>query len=421
MRYLDDYISRDLARKMVFVGGPRQVGKTTLAKAQLARLVAQGKAGRYFNYDFDEDRTALLAKKWAISDELLVFDELHKYADWKSWVKGLYDVRGVGSGNQSPSNQSSSNKKEGHQILVTGSARLDVYREGGDSMLGRYHHWRLHPFTLDELPSGMTLQNAFERLMRVGGFPEPFLQDDEREARRWRNARFDRILQEDIRDLEQIKNIQKLRLFLDLLRQRVGGMVVLANLAQDVLISPPTARAWLDALERMYLCFAVTPYTAASARAVQKPPKVYFFDNADVMDTATRPGELSGPRFENLVATHLLKRLHFLEDEHGHRAQLHYIRDKEGREVDFAIVIDGQLQELIEVKTSDESISPSLRYYAQRLKPPKITQIVAKLAKPYDQLTDFGQIHFTGPLDYFGRNAHWLSSVMGEEIAPKGT
>ena len=192
MRYLDDYISRDLARKMVFVGGPRQVGKTTLAKAQLARLVAQGKAGRYFNYDFDEDRTALLAKKWAVSDELLIFDELHKYADWKSWVKGLYDVRGVGSGNQGPSNQSSSNKNEGHQILVTGSARLDVYREGGDSMLGRYHHWRLHPFTLDELPSGMTPQSAFERLMRVGGFPEPFLQDDEREARRWRNASFDR-------------------------------------------------------------------------------------------------------------------------------------------------------------------------------------------------------------------------------------
>ena len=423
MRYLDDYLSRDLSRKMVFVGGPRQVGKTTLAKAQIERLAAQGRAGRYFNYDFDEDRAALLAKKWAATDELLIFDELHKYADWKSWVKGLYDVRGIGANgprathtenntNGTDSTRSTRSTRSGHQILVTGSARLDVYREGGDSMLGRYHHWRLHPFTLDELPTGVAPQTAFERLMRVGGFPEPFLQDDEREARRWRNARFDRILQEDIRDLEQIKNIQKLRLFLDLLRQRVGGMVVLANLARDVLISPPTARAWLDALERMYLCFAVTPYTAASARAVQKPPKVYFFDNADVMDPPLPPGELSGARFENLVAAHLLKRLHFLEDEHGNRAQLHYIRDKEGREVDFAVVIDGQLQELIEVKTSDEQISPSQRYYAQRLKPPKITQIVAKLDKPYDQLTGYGRIHVTNALAYFGRGCLWDKSTL---------
>lgn len=386
MRYLDDFISRDLAKKMVFVGGPRQVGKTTLSKNQLARVQARGQKGLYFNWDFDEDRQALLAKKWAKDDALLIFDELHKYPAWKGWVKGLYDVQG-----------------QEHQILVTGSARLDVYREGGDSMLGRYHYWRLHPFTLDELPPGLSPQEGFKRLLAVGGFPEPLLADDERESRRWRNARFDRILQEDIRDLESIKDIQKLRLFLDLLRQRVGGMVVLSNLAGDVLISPPTAKAWLAALERMYLLFVVMPYTQASARAVQKPPKVYFYDNADVMDGPQLPGAISGARFENLVATHLLKRLHFMEDEHGHRCELRYIRDKEGREVDFAVIVDGVLQELIEVKTSDDSVSNSLRYYAQRLKPAKVTQIVANLERPFDK----DGIHVTNAMDYFAFSAPW--------------
>ena len=132
----------------------------------------------------------------------------------------------------------------------------------------------------------------------------------------------------------------------------------------------------------MYLCLAVTPYTAADARAVQKLPEAYSFDNADVMDAGAQPGELSGPRFENLVVTHLLKLQHFFEDEHGHRAHLHYIRDKKGREVDSAIVIYGQFQELIELETSDEHISPNLRYYVQRFMPPKITQIVSKLTKP---------------------------------------
>jgi uncharacterized protein len=210
-------------------------------------------------------------------------------------------------------------------------------------------------------------------------------------------------LQEDIRDLESIKDIQKLRLFLDLLRQRVGGMVVVSNLATDALISPPKAKAWLAALERMYLLFTVMPYTQASARAVQKPPKVYFYDNADVMDGPQLPGAISEARFENLVATHLLKRLQYMEDEHGHRCELRYIRDKEGREVDFAILVDGTLQELIEVKTSDGSISASLRYYAQRLKPPKVMKIVANWDRPFDK----NGIHVTNAMDYFAFGASW--------------
>jgi len=369
MRYIVKSIKQDLQKKMVFIGGPRQVGKTTLAKS----LLSDDMPGRYFNWDYEEDRQAILKKRWSKGDKLLIFDELHKYPHWKSWIKGLYDV--IGSQ---------------HQILVTGSARLDVYRQGGDSLLGRYHYWRLHPFTLDEAPVESKQHELLQRLMLVGGFPEPFMANDLREARRWRKERFDRVLQEDIRDLESIKNIQGLRLFIDLLRARVGGMIVLSNLAQDIQVSSPTVKSWLESLQRMYLLFTVTPYTKSIPRAILKPPKVYFFDNADVM------GE-EGEKFENLIATHLLKRLHYLEDHEGYRCELHYIRDKEGKEVDFAIVIDGVLEELIEVKYSDEEISRPLRYFTERLNPKYSTQIVANLDKPYDK----DGIRVTNPFLYF--------------------
>ena len=370
MRYLAPHILEDLKKKMVFVGGPRQVGKTTLAKAILAECYPEG---RYFNWDYDEDRRDIIRKRWHERDTLLVFDELHKYPRWKSWLKGIYDV-----------------SHPRHSFLVTGSARLDIYRRGGDSLLGRYHYWRLHPFTLDECPAGIKPEEAYRRLMTVGGFPEPFLDGDEREARRWRRERFDRVLREDIRDLESIRNIQLLGLFLDSLRHRVGGMITLSNLAEDIQISPKTAKAWLELLERMYLVFIVRPYTRSLPRAVQKPPKVYFFDNADVIGD-------EGARFENFVATHLLKRTHFIEDRDGHRCELRYIRDKEGREVDFAILKEGEIQELIEVKVAEENVSRSLRYYAERLQPKRATQVVADLRKPYSE----GKISVIDPLSYF--------------------
>ena len=370
MRYITPFVLEDLKKKMVFVGGPRQVGKTTLAKAVLS---AAFPAGRYLNWDFDEDRQDILRKRWSADNTLLVFDELHKFPKWKRWIKGIYDV-----------------SHEAHSLLVTGSARLDVYRRGGDSLMGRYHYWRLHPFTLDEIPKGISPKEAFHRLMTVGGFPEPFLDADERSARRWRRERFDRVLREDVRDLESIRNIQLLGMYLDLLRHRVGGLVTLSNIANDLQISPKTAKSWLEVLERMYLVFSVRPYTKSLPRAVLKPPKVYFFDNGDVLGD-------EGARFENLVATSLFKRLHFLEDRDGYRYELRYIRDKEGREVDFVIVKEGELEELIEAKFSDDNISKSLLYYAKRLNPKKATQIVATLKRPYDK----NQIKVTDPVSYF--------------------
>lgn len=372
-RYLFAPIQKDLKKKMVFIGGPRQVGKTTLAQQLMKSLQSKG---IYFNWDYDDDRRDILAKKWGHQDELLIFDELHKYPRWKNWIKGVWDV-----------------EKDNHQILVTGSARLDVYKQGGDSLLGRYHYWRLHPFTIDEIPAGFTPKDALERLLTLGGFPEPFLDGSEREARRWRRERFERIIKEDIRDLEPIRNIQLISLLLDQLRSRVGSLVVVSNLAEDLQVAHKTVKNWLEILERMYLVFSVRPFSASIPRAVLKLPKVFFFDNADVIGD-------EGACFENMIATTLLKRIQYLTDYEGHQYDLRYIRDKEGREVDFAIIKDGNLEELIEVKLSEQRVSRSLNYYAEKLKPKKAVQIVKNLKRPFNQ----NRLFVTDPLSYFTSN-----------------
>jgi predicted AAA+ superfamily ATPase len=309
----------------------------------------------------------------------IIFDELHKYLRWKQWIKGVYDSR--------PSDQ---------QYLVTGSARLDVYRRGGDSLMGRYHYWRLHPFTLDEIPSSLTAAKCYQRLLTVGGFPETLLSGDEREARRWRRERFDRVLREDVRDLENIHNIQSLHLFIDALRSRVGQLISLANLARDLEISPKTAKSWLALCERIYICFSIYPLTTKVPRAIRKPAKVYFYDNADTLTN-------HDVRLENLVATTLLKRLQFIEDFMGYRCQLHYIRDKDSREVDFVTVCDGIVEDLIEVKWSNANISSALKYYSQLLKPKRVVQIVDEIDKPYHK----DGILVTTAIDFFTNRFTW--------------
>jgi predicted AAA+ superfamily ATPase len=271
MRYLAKHIETDLKKKMVFVGGPRQCGKTTMAKALLAAW--PGESPVYLNWDSDAHRRAIMQQRWGAPHSRVVLDELHKFPRWKTWLKGIFDTR--------PANL---------QILVTGSARLDVYRKGGDSLLGRYHYWRLHPFCLAERPPTMKPQAALKRLMTVGGFPEPFLDNDPRSARRWRAERLERVLRDDVRDLESVQKLSILQLFVDALRSRVGSPVVLANIAQDLQVSPSTLKSYLEILERMYLIFIVRPYTTKLARLIQKPPKVYFFDNMDVIGSLRKFG-----------------------------------------------------------------------------------------------------------------------------------
>lgn len=349
-------ISEDLQKKMVFIGGPRQCGKTHLAKALLKKFKSEK---NYYNWDSSEDRKIILSNQWN-PQRLVVLDEIHKYPKWKTFVKGTYDTQ-----------------KIEHNFLITGSARLDVYKRGGDSMLGRYHYWRLHPLTLDELPQGLSSKEALNRLMKVGGFPEPFLDmENESTARRWRKERFDLILREDIRDLERVQEIQNISLLVDLLKSRVGSLVVVSNLAQDLQVAPNTVKRWIEMLERMYLIFTVRPYAEKLSRSISKPFKVYFYDNADV------EGD-EGARFENLVATHLLKKIQFIEDSEGYRTQLHFIRDRDGREVDFAIKKDRKIECLIEVKLGENQVSQQLEYFSEKLKPAQSVQVVMNIKREY--------------------------------------
>lgn len=373
-RYLTPFILHDLRKKMVFLGGPRQVGKTTLCLG----LETAYPGAVYLNWDVDENKSIIRHKEWRADAPLVILDELHKYARWKQWIKGVYDSR-----------------KAHQQYVVTGSARLDVYKRGGDSLLGRYHSWRLHPFTLDELPTGMQKQDAYHRLLTVGGFPEPFLENNIREARRWRAERFARIVREDVRELERIQELSLLDLLIEALRERVGGLIVYASLAEDLSLSPHTIKKWTALIERMYIAFLITPYTKNIFRSVLKAPKIYFYDNADCIED-------SGIRLENLVATHLLKRLHFIEEYFGYRCSLHYVRDRDGREVDFVMVIDKKVIELIEVKLSKSNPSSALKYYREKLKPKKTVQIVGELKTSFD---DHG-ILVTNPIDYF-KNPPW--------------
>ena len=325
-RYLARQVKEDLARKMVFVGGPRQVGKTTLAKSLLA-----GNAG-YLNWDAPEHREKILGNELP-ETALLAFDEIHKYRQWRNFLKGLYDTRG-----------------REVKILVTGSARLDLYRYGGDSLQGRYHYLRLHPLSAAELK--ISSQKDFNELFRLGGFPEPFFSSSEIQAKRWSREYRTRLIREDVLSVERISDVGQLELLVMRLPDLVGSPLSLNALREDLQIAHKTVARWLDSLERMYALFRLPPFGAPKIRAVKKERKHYHFDWTLVKDPAAR--------FENMVAAHLLKWVHFEEDTKGRGLELRYFRDVDGREVDFVACISGRPEELVQV-CADPSDSATRR------------------------------------------------------------
>ncbi len=348
-RYLAGQIHRDLARKMVFVAGPRQVGKTTLALS----LPGAGKA--YLNWDVAEHRERILKRELPPAG-FWFFDEIHKYRRWRNYLKGIYDSR-----------------PRAQRILVTGSGRLDLYRFGGDSLQGRYHLLRLHPFSTAEL--GLQTPEDFRQLLRLGGFPEPYLSGSEVEARRWSREHRTLLVREDVTSLERIQDLGHLELLVLRLPELVGSPLSINALREDLQVSHKAISSWLAALERLYEVFRLPPFGAPRIRAVKKEQKHYHFDWSVV------PGDPA--RFENLVACHLLKWVHFEQDARGRDLELRYFRDVEGREVDFVIVEGRTPHLLVECKWTDAEIDRGLRYLKARFPEAEAWQVSAAGRKDF--------------------------------------
>lgn len=351
-RSIQSYIEQDLPTKIVLLTGPRQCGKTTLAK-QLTDSYD------YFNYDLGEHRLALKEKSWDRKKQLIIFDELHKMNYWKRWLKGIYDTEGIPP-----------------EILVTGSARLNIHKKVGDSLAGRYFQFNLHPLDLKEIVNYYAKdgEQLFNQLWQCGGFPEPFLKNDINYYKRWRQSHLDIILRQDLIDLYSGRDIQSIETLVLLLRERVGGTVSYANLARDLERDPNTIKRWLQLLENLYIIFRVTPYHKKIARSLLKEPKYYFYDHAYIESN-------DAARLENLVACALLKELQFIQDTKGIKTALHYLRTKDGKEIDFLICLEDKPTLLLEVKWSDDSPSNSFKYFDYFLPKAKKIQIVKELSR----------------------------------------
>ncbi len=348
-RYIESSIIEDLTQKMVFVGGPRQVGKTTLA---LSILQGDETHPAYINWDDIMDKRNLLQGKFPPNQPLVVLDEIHKYPQWRNLVKGLYDKR-----------------KSRTAFLITGSARLDYYRKGGDSLQGRYHYYRLHPLSLYEINSSPTASDM-DVLLKFGGFPEPFIGQSERQWKRWQRERLARVVKEDLVTLEQVKQVGQLDALSMLLPEKVGSLLSINSLREDLSASHEAVDRWVKIFENLYYCFLLTPYRAKRIQALKKDRKLFMWD----WSLCRTPGA----RFENLIAANLLKYCHFIEDTQGDDMRLCYLRDKSKHEVDFVVIKNKQPIFAVEAKSGDRDVSKNIAYFAARTDIPIFYQVHGK-------------------------------------------
>lgn len=364
--------------KMVFLFGPRQVGKTTLA---LNRLQEKGCEELYFNWDDpyvrkEYRRNPHFLKAYLVksgrSRPMVVFDEIHKHKQWKNMLKGMYDIY-----------------KDDATFMITGSARLDYFRQSGDSLVGRYFSYRLLPLGLSEAAgrfdfvlkddSGLTaadnkllsiiqrmdekvFKKPFERLMKFGGFPEPFLKADEKFSFKWRKDYRSLLLYEDLRELSRIQDVKGIEQLLLMLPERVGSPLSVNGVREDLEVNHKTAVNWLEALKKIYLVFSIMPWTKSISRAIRKEHKVYFFDWTMVED--------EGARFENAVAVFLMRMVERWNEMGIGDFALRYLRTREGKEVDFLVVKNQRPMVLFEAKSSESNISKHGVYFSKALKVP---------------------------------------------------
>ncbi len=347
-RYIERAVLGDLEGRMVFVAGPRQVGKTTFS------LALQGETLGYLNWDIAEDRESILEGVFPPS-ELWVLDEIHKYSRWRDLLKGLWDAR-------------VRREEAGRRILVTGSARLDFYRSSGDSLQGRYFLHRLHPFSVGEL--GLQTPTELEDLLLLGGFPEPWFGGSERKARRWSTSYRELLIHEEVGALENVRDLGQLELLMLRLPALVGSTLSINALHEDLQVAHKTVESWVQIFERLYAIHRIGPLTGPRIRALKKAQKHYHYDWTLVKD--------EGPRFENLVANHLLKWIHHETDSEGRDLDLRYFRDKDGREVDFVVTEKDQPIQLIECKLADRPADKNLRYLSSKYPKAEALQVAAR-------------------------------------------
>ena len=367
-RLYDTILAEHLAkhRQMAFVSGPRQVGKTTTCRNQ---------SHRYLNWDNTDDRQILLSGPSRMAgylglDQLhaappvVLVDELHKHPRWKQLLKGFFDTYADASRN-----------------IVTGSSRLDTDRRVGDSLMGRYFLYHMHPFSVAEalttaLPDTDRIVRApqrpaeddFAALWQHGGFPEPFLKRDPRFSRRWQSLRNQQLLREDVRDLTQIQQLDQLALLVKLLDARSGHQIIYSNLAREIQVGVETVKRWCEMLGNLHHGFLIRPWFRNISRSLRKEPKWFLRDWANIAD----PGD----RAETFIACHLLKAVEGWTDLGYGSFQLAYIRDKEKREVDFLVIRDGAPWFLAEVKQARQPISAALHHFQRQTNAPHAFQIV---------------------------------------------
>lgn len=368
--------------QMAFVVGPRQVGKTTLA----FKMREFFEESLYLNWDVVHDRQKILQGQRFIEEifsprtlrekPLIIFDEIHKYKDWKNYLKGFYDIY-----------------KADYHILVTGSSRLDIYQAGGDSLMGRYFQYRIHPLSVSELLSRTheNTENHFffkplqletenlEALYEYGGFPDPFLQRNKRYSVRWHSTRMKQIIYEDIQSIAHLHEVSLLEVLAQFLKNQAGQMLNRSNLAKNIQVTNQTISRWIETLERFYYCFTIKPWHKNVTRSLIKEPKIYLWDWSLVRD--------EGQKFENFIASHLLKFIQFYKDFGLGEFELYYLRDTDKKEVDFLVTEDGHPFFLIEAKSSLQAISKSLEHFQKQVHARWAFQLIKKL--PYSERSCF--------------------------------
>ena len=372
---------------MLFLMGPRQVGKTTLSFHVQDSLKCDF---YHLNWDNLDDRAVILGGPKAISafiefsrlrknPPLLALDEIHKFKDWKNLLKGFFDTYADNGG---------------VRVIVTGSARLDVFQSGGDSLMGRYLRYRIHPFSVSELleretrqteilPPAEIAESLFHNLYQFGGFPEPLIKGDETFYQQWKQLRLQQLFYEEIRDTTRIHEIQQLELLALHLKQQAGHLTNYTNLANKIRISSETVRRWVGTLSQLYYSFLIRPWSTNVTRSLLKDPKLYLWDWSLV--------ENPGARAKNFVAAHLLKACHYWTDRGMGVYEMFYLRDKEKREVDFLITKNEKPWFLVEVKQADKSLSTSLGYFQKQIQAPHAFQVVLNADYEDANCFDFSQ------------------------------